>query len=143
MRDLYKRLRIPEDASDETIRQALPSTDAPLRQDVEFVLLDPRRRGVYDRNRRVLVTIGKLRAHLGLTYTRLWARSDFKDFWPDLAPADPGPRKRRVNSLMIAHAIRTAHRHGRRHAARWGKWWISLWAIVIFALLVALWRHLM
>jgi hypothetical protein len=131
MIDLYKRLNVLEDASDETIRQRLTSIDATTRAAAEMVLLDPRRRGVYDRNRRLLVTIGQLRFKLGLSYTRFWARGDFKDFWQHPAftppPSDKKP-KRRVDKMMIAQAFYTVSHHGRRHAARWGGWWIAVGA---------------
>jgi hypothetical protein len=54
---------------------------------VELVLLEPRRRTVYDRNRRVLVTIGQLRARLGLNLKPFWSRGGFGDFSYPFDPA--------------------------------------------------------
>ena len=54
--------------------------DDETRSAAEFVLLDPRRRAVYDRNRQVLVTIGQLRSRLGLNLKPFWSRGGFGDF---------------------------------------------------------------
>lgn len=140
MKDLYKRLSIPADSPAEVIRAALPSADVDARAAAEFVLLDVRRRAVYDRNRRALVTIGRLRANLGLNYTRLWARSELKDFREDLFTPEPPRPRRRVDSVMIAQAIRTARRHGTHHAARWQSWVAVLLIATILAAAILLWR---
>lgn len=146
MKDFYKRLQLTPEASEAEVRRRLESAsprsrnEAALGSDAQFVLLDPKRRAVYDRNRQLLVTIGELRLHLGLNYTRLWARRDFRDFWRDLAPPPREAAKRRVDPMLIAHAIRSAGRHGRRHAARWG-WWVGAGsgALVIAALIYWWW----
>ena len=136
MRDLYKQLGIDEQASDEAIRSAIGRADGSLAESALMILLDPRRRVVYDRNRRLLATIGQLRAHLGLNYTRLWARREFKDFWIDLSAAPAAARPlRRVDPMLIAGAFRAAGRPGRRHAARWGAWTIT--AVLLALLLLA------
>lgn len=148
MKDLYRRLRVLETASDEQIRAALVLADPQTRGAAEMILLNARRRPVYDRNRRVLVTIGRLRSHLGLNYTRFWARRDFKDFWHDVLPLtdpppQPQPAKRAVDPMMIARAFRAAGRHGRRHAARWGVWWTAAALLVILlSLATVIWQFL-
>ena len=150
MIDYYKHLAIADDAPAETIRGAIAgAADPQLRRDALAVLLDPQRRHVYDRNRRLLLTIGELRLHLGLTYTRFWARADFRDFSPGLAPADAtAPPKRRVDAMLIAgafhgsaNAFRAVHRHGRRHAARLGGWWIGALFLVVALFALAAWRY--
>ena len=87
MKDYYKRLGLDDDATPDSIRGALAAPadparapDAVTREAAEFVLLDPRRRAVYDRNRQVLVTIGQLRARLGLNLKPFWSRGGFGDF---------------------------------------------------------------
>ena len=146
MKDLYRQLRVHETASEEQIRAALVAADPPIRAAAEMILLDSRRRPVYDRNRRVLETIGRLRSHLGLNYTRFWARREFKDFWHDVLPMNtpqPQPAKRAVDPMMIARAFRAAGRHGRRHAARWGIWWTAVSLLVILmALATVVWQFL-
>ncbi|HXE55166.1 MAG TPA: hypothetical protein VN541_19240 [Tepidisphaeraceae bacterium] len=141
MKDFYKRLNVDESAPEQTLRDALHRASARWRQDAEYVLLDPKRRAVYDRNRRLLLTIGELRLHLGLNYTRFWARQEFKDFWQELAPAGPAKAPgRKVDAKMIAGAFRAVGRRGRRHAARVGMGWILATSGVIVLLLGFLWH---
>lgn len=128
MQDLYKRLNLDESAHEAAIRERLAAADAGLRTAGEVVLLDPRRRAVYDRNRRLLLAIAQLRGELGLNYTRFWSRGEFKDFWqtPDFAAPEPQKKPgRRVDKMMIANAFHTVKHHGRHHAARWGAWWAA------------------
>ena len=131
MTDFYTAMNLPTDAHDDAIRAALDSAPAQLRSDAEFILLDPRRRTVYDRNHRLLTTIGQLRSHLGLSYTRFWARNEYKDFWADLTPT-PQPKGRRVDATLIAGAFRAVGHHGRKHVTRGSNWLIALIALVAF-----------
>ena len=86
MKDFYKQLDLPEGAPEHDLRAALGAAALAMREAGEFILLDPSRREVYDRNRRVLSTIGRLRANLGLNLTRFWPRARFADFTHELAP---------------------------------------------------------
>lgn len=105
MKDLYKQLGVPDSADDGTIRAALAGADPPTRESAEFILLDPDRREVYDRNRRVLATIGRLRANLGLNLTRFWPRGRFGDFTIDLTPPPPSGRRRYIDPMAMAWAF--------------------------------------
>ena len=100
MKDLYKRLGLDPSASPEQVRAAIESPAGAVEpadlESARDVLLDPNRRAVYDRTRRVLTTIGHLRAHLGLNYKTFWARGRLKDFTYDLSPPATGKRRRRV-----------------------------------------------
>lgn len=129
MRDLYKRLKLSDQSTDQQIRSALARAAPDVKNNAEFVLLDPRRRAVYDRNRELLLTIAQLRFDLGLNYTPFWSRRQFKDFWktPEFAfpTAQNEAPKRRVDKMMIAQAFHTVRHHGRHHAARWGWWWAA------------------
>ena len=122
MRDLYQRLGLDESSGENEIRAALPAADAAIREAAQFILLDRRRRAVYDRNRRVLATVGKLRARLGLNLTRFWPRARFGDFTVDLAPS-PIPHGGYVDPVTMAWAFGVqgidpaARRHRRRHRA--------------------------
>ena len=131
MKDFYSTLSLPANADADAIRAALTTAPAPLRDDAEFILLDPRRRTVYDRNHRLLTTIGQLRSHLGLSYTRFWARNEYKDFWTDLTPT-PQPKGRRVDATLIAGAFRTVGRHSRKHVTRGTNWLIALMVLIAF-----------
>jgi hypothetical protein len=133
MKDLYKSLNLESDASEEEIRRSLSLADPDARRSGEMVLLDPRRRVIYDRNRRLLLTIAQLRFELGLNYTRFWARREFKDFWqaPVFTPSNPQEApKQRITKLMIAQAFHTVRHHSRRHAVRWGSWWVAGWIVI-------------
>jgi hypothetical protein len=105
MRDLYKQLGVGESATAEEIRAALGAADPTTRGAAELVLLDPARREVYDRNRRVLVTVGRLRGHLGLNLTRFWPRSRFADFTVTLAPPVGAGAGRRIDPMAVAWAF--------------------------------------
>jgi len=145
MQDLYKRLNLPAGASEAEIRHCLSMSDAPTRKAAEMILLDARRRHVYDRNREVLFTIGHIRLTLGLNYTRFWARREHRDFWQDgvfIPPqSDPPKRFKKVDKMMIAQAFHTVRHHSRRHAARWGWGWLAALAGVVTTLVaVVIWR---
>ena len=107
MKDLYKQLGVDESAGEAEVRAALVDVADPVtRQAADFILLDPRRREVYDRNRRVVATIGRLRANLGLNLTRFWPRARFADFTIDLVP--PPRRPRRIDPMRMAWAFGVA-----------------------------------
>ena len=135
MKDFYSAMNLTADAGQDAIRSALAGAPPGVRADAEYVLLDPKRRAVYDRNHRLLTTIGQLRSHLGLSYTRFWARQEYKDFWDDLAPTQQQPKGRRVDAALIAGAFKAVGRHGRKQVTRGSNWLIAL--MVIFAFLVA------
>ena len=107
MRDLYQRIGVPESADDGTIRAALATAaDLSVREAAAFILLDPRRREVYDRNRRVLQTVGRLRANLGLNLTRFWPRTRFGDFTIALGgPASPAGGRSTTDPMQMAWAF--------------------------------------
>ena len=137
MKDLYRHLGVSESAGDDAIRAALPSADPQTRDAAEFILLDPRRRVVYDRNRRTVATIGRLRANLGLNLTRFWPRSRFADFTIDLGPR---PQARPVvmdgNAIAWAFGFRAANGGPSGQATRWsGRLVFLMVAIVLIALL--------
>jgi len=109
MKDLYKQLGVGEAAEESEIRAALGAVAGgaaagELRDAAEFILLNPARRAVYDRNRRVLVTVGRLRANLGLNLSRFWPRSRFADFTLELNPV-AGGAGRRVDPMTMAWAL--------------------------------------
>ena len=113
MKDLYKQLGVDESAGEDEVSAALGTVaDPATREAAEFILLDPRRREVYDRNRRVVATIGQLRANLGLNLTRFWPRARFADFTIDLAP--PPGRPRRIDPMRMAWAFGVGSRSRRR-----------------------------
>ena len=145
MIDFYKRLNLSQGATDQQIRAAVGGAEPDVRAGAEAILLEPRRRRVYDRNRELLLTIAQLRFDLGLNYTRFWSRRQFKDFWKvptfPFASEVPEAPKRRVDKMMIAQAFHTARHHSRRHAARWGwAWAIGLIVLAVSGLVFILWR---
>jgi len=82
MKDLYHRLGLSNDTADENeLRAAIGLADtSDIRAAAEHILLSSRRRRVYDRNRRVLVLIGRLRAELDLREGAFWKECRCRDF---------------------------------------------------------------
>ena len=80
MKNLYRRLEfeVPPKRT-EHIKGVLSrgSVSPEDRRDVEAVLLDQRRRRVYDQTWQTLTTIGQLRANLGLTHAENWSEHEF------------------------------------------------------------------
>jgi len=106
MKDLYKRLGISSGASAREIREAISppasTADTAVLKAAEFVLLDQKRRAVYDRTHRVLTTVGDLRSHLGLNFKTFWTRGKLRDFTYDLAAPEGRPARRTIRSLRPA-----------------------------------------
>lgn len=110
MKDLYKRLGIAPSSSESVIREAIsspgPTADAADLAAAEFVLLDKKRRGAYDRTYWVLNTIGELRSHLGLNFKTFWARGKLRDFTYEFAAAESRGPRRTIRSLRPADISR-------------------------------------
>ena len=141
MIDLYRRLNIGADSDAEAVRAALSATDPATREAAELILLNDRRRPVYDRNRQVLATIGQLRARLGINYTRFWSRALYGDFVVDLEPdAAAVPHLRhRVDPMAVLQAFgprRGPRRH--RHRYHWGRY-LAIAATLLLLILVIWW----
>lgn len=84
MRDLYKRLGVPADASPETLDTAIEACrHTALRQDADAVLRIPARREAYDQLHATLGDLGRLRARLGLTHAPHWQDDVANDFSQD------------------------------------------------------------
>jgi hypothetical protein len=105
MKDLYKQLGVADSVGEAEIREAVGRAAAEVREAAAFILLDPARRAVYDRNRQVLVTVGRLRANLGLNLTRFWPRPRFADFTISLSPVPPDAAGRPIDSAAMAWAF--------------------------------------
>ena len=142
VKDLYQRLGIQPAASTSQIRDAISSpigtADAAALSAAEFVLLDPKRRAVYDRTHKVLTTIGGLRSHLGLNFKTFWARGKLRDFTYELA----APEGRQPRHHPLASARR--HPQGLRAAGKDaasdyedGRRRVLVIAFVLFAITVA------
>jgi len=115
MRDFYRRLKIPENSGRKEIKLALIDfPDKELRGAGATILLDERRKAVYDRDRQVLATIGQLRSRLGLYLAPFWARGQFADF----TYGDPPPTSsQKINQLIVSQAFKPVRRR-RRHGSR-------------------------
>ena len=146
MIDLYRRLNVSPDSDAASVDAALPHADPATREAAQMILLNQRRRAVYDRNRQVLVTIGQLRARLGINYSRFWSRALYGDFVVDLESEASGPPPRlrqRVDPMGILRAFGprrgTRHHHRRRRRA-----WVvaAVIAAAIFVAWLAICRYL-
>ena len=140
MKDLYKQLGVSDTGGEVDIRAALGSSAPELREAAEFILLDPNRRAVYDRNRRVLLTVGHLRAHLGLNLSRFWPRSRFADFTVDLSPLPTGGAGRPTDPMKMAWAFGVEPPDAAAPGRRRRRTFILAAAMVLVAAaLIALW----
>lgn len=123
MRDLYQRLELPSDASDQGIQRAIDACHHnALKADARVVLGDPERREEYDALHDTLRDIGLLRARLGLTHGAFWQDNTANDF--SLPPDNTGAR----HDLLIARVERAVGLHNRwRH-------WRAPWLLVALLL---------
>lgn len=81
MRDLYQRLDLPPDASQQAIAKAIEHCQHnALKQDAAAVLGIPEHRLAYDQLHATLSDIGQLRSRLGLTHGAHWQGSVANDF---------------------------------------------------------------
>ena len=116
MRDFYRQLDVKPTASRKELRAALMGVkDVSSRNRGASILLDERRRAVYDRDRQVLDTIGHMRSHLGLYLAPFWARGDMADFTYNETPAVGSPR---FDDIIIRQAFAPAKSRHRRHRHR-------------------------
>ena len=142
MRDLYKRLGVTDSAEEPQLRAALATAEPSARESAEVILLDPKRRQVYDRNRRVLLTIGRLRANLGLNLTRFWPRARFADFTHDLAPQATVQNHQPMDPMAMAWAFGVEPPRGYRRPWRTRVIGATVSCVALLVLLTVWWaRH--
>lgn len=80
MKDYYRRLGIPPNATPQSVERALATVkDNALRREARAVLLSDRR-VAYDLTHVQLARIAQLRTNLGLAHTTLWQGSGAEDF---------------------------------------------------------------
>jgi hypothetical protein len=120
MKDLYKRLHVLPNAGETEIRAALPTADPESRADAEYILLNPARRKVYDRNHRVLTRIGQMRSRLALGLRPFWSHGHHQDFNVAVTPTRVPENLNPLNVMERSES----KRHGTR----------SLWGIIAAAL---------
>ena len=136
MRDFYRRPKIPENAGRKEIKLALiEHPDKELRSAGATILLDERRKSVYDRDRQVLATIGQLRSRLGLYLAPFWARGQYADF----SYGDPPPtNSQKINQLIVSQAFKPGGRR-RSHRGRYREVIAAvIGGVIALAFLVAL-----
>jgi hypothetical protein len=143
MRDLYKHLGLGEAAADDQIRMALDEKDPEIQSAAKSILLDNHRRRVYDRNRRLLVTVGQLRSRLGLSLSPFWIRGAFADFTFDVVPGFAGASIKSSNGQHLADPLEVLRafdvgqtpRRRRRRRSKAQKWLIIASAITLLLVL--------
>ena len=127
MKDLYKRLGVESNAPEEHLRRAISRSNDPCRGDAEYILLDANRRAVYDRNHRLLSTIGHLRGRLALGLRPFWSHGNHQDF---TQPFVPGAQ---VDYIGVIGTVRRGWEQ-RRSRRIWG--WMVL---VVTLILMCVW----
>jgi hypothetical protein len=83
MKDLYKHIGLTTLSSDfSRIRRVIEECNAPaaIKEASRHILLVPIRKDIYDRNHKVLTTIGHIRAELGLNQSKRWLECNCEDF---------------------------------------------------------------
>jgi hypothetical protein len=150
MKDLYKHLGVGEAATDEQIRAALERAQPDMQSAAQSILLDAHRRRVYDRNRRLLVTVGQLRSRLGLSLGSFWMRGAFADFTFDVVPGFAGSPVRSSNGQHLADPLEVLRafdvsqtpRRRRRRRSKAQKWLIIASAVIlllVLAVVIVVW----
>lgn len=122
MKDLYKRLGVGSDASTDEIWRAIAAGDDPIRRDAEYILLNPHRRAVYDRNHRVLSTIGQLRGRLALGLRPFWSHGHHQDF---TTPFVPGAK---MDPMSVMNGV-SGRWNIRGSRVKW-LWWVLVLALI-------------
>src|SRR5260221_1489819 len=135
MKDLYKHLGLDPSAFPPAIRAALPNTENATREAAQYILLNPRRRAVYDRNHRVLSTIGQLRGRLALGLRPFWSHGHHHDFTVPFSPTTPAGAD--PFSVINAAGQATRFRRGLPNA-RLG--WGRVAIVILVIVLVGTWR---
>ena len=112
MRDLYAIARLPSDATFQSIGGALPRLTPSDRLAVEMILLDTRRRAIYDRTRAVVEEVGRVRAILGERVADLnWGPhyADFQFTSPkeseSRTPNDSKPPRRSRRAAVVVFIV--------------------------------------
>ena len=98
MKDLYFRLGIEPQSSEQEIAAALESK--PELGDCSSILLNPERRAQYDETHHIVKTIGMLRHRLGLDTGHSW----FLENCPDFAPRNRVATHQRHTTQQPAEA---------------------------------------
>jgi len=82
MKDLYLQLEFDARTDDlEEVRQAIDEcADVEIAQSARHILLNPKRKRIYDHHHRLLETIGRLRSQLMLPQSTSWQELDSDDF---------------------------------------------------------------
>lgn len=140
MKDLYKRLGVADSATEQEIRAAMDAADPEARSAAQSILLDEHRRGVYDRNRRLLITVGQLRSRLGLSLGPFWLRGQFADFTMDVVPGFAGSQPKSANGQHLADPLEVlrAFDVGYKPRPRKRRWKPQRWLILLSALILLL-----
>lgn len=97
MKDFYKRLKVSStEFTAESISKAVEAgwTDDLTAHEAAYVLLNVERKAVYDRTHQALVTIGQLRANLGLSKAPGRQVSRVQDFSPPPSNVRTSPQRR-------------------------------------------------
>ncbi|AWN16845.1 hypothetical protein [Salinisphaera sp. LB1] len=116
MRDLYRRLGIPANATRRAIARSTARCDnRALQTDARRVLDDPARRRQYDDLHRLLGELGRLRANLGMTHTPHWQGDVANDF---SVPAERAPARLKRLDAKLAALLRRHQRRRQRTLAR-------------------------
>lgn len=133
MRDLYKRLGVDKQASDEEISMAIEACQhTALKSEAAVVLEGKPRRDEYDRLHGLLCDLGRLRARLGLTHGQYWRGSVANDF---SIPPDNERSRHDELVIKISQAVSLLETYQRRR--HYLPWLVCAGFIGVAALVIA------
>lgn len=120
MRDLYRQLgfsstRVDTEAITKALKEQRVGRD--IDRAVKHILLDPKRKPVYDRNRSIVAAIAQLRANLGLKHSPGWVGNEDFNVTADRTGSELERLKRATSSPTAGYETKRVGED--KHDAMW------------------------
>lgn len=117
MKNLYRRIDVPNYSKPEFVEQAVESRDDSDARLATSILLDPWKKSVYDRSLFATSRIAQARYELGLLETPHWTYADYQDFYATPDESQPLGMISRAVQFATSKVFwaRVAKKIGRAH----------------------------